>query len=241
MRDGWFLRLTQFGWVVSGVAPQKAILKKDSFVGCTLQEIDKNLRRFWENEEVDQKCKSANEEVSMLVKHFEDTHSIGADGKFVVKLPFKIDASAVASNCSRAMVALFKMERSLNEELKTKYSAFLQAYFDMGHMSVAERTAGHQYFIPHRQVLRTESLTTSLLVVLNVSSCSKGPNSPNSVLMFKANIQRDLFDILISMRSFQFCYVADIEKMYRMIWVHKNDRDMQRILWRKSPEEPVCE
>ncbi len=26
-----------------------------------------------------------------------------------------------------------------------------------------------------------------------------------------------------------------------MIWVYKNDRSVQRILWRKSPEEPVYE
>lgn len=32
---------------------------------------------------------------------------------------------------------------------------------------------------------------------------------------------------------------ADIAKMYRQIWVHPEDRCLQRILWRKTPDQPI--
>ena len=36
-------------------------------------------------------------------------------------------------------------------------------------------------------------------------------------------------------------FVGDIEKMYRMIWVHPDDRNLQQILWRTSPDESFSE
>jgi len=32
---------------------------------------------------------------------------------------------------------------------------------------------------------------------------------------------------------------ADVVKMYRQVWVHPDDRYLQRILWRKTPDQPV--
>jgi len=32
---------------------------------------------------------------------------------------------------------------------------------------------------------------------------------------------------------------ADIVKMYRQVWVHPDDRCLQRILWSKTPDQPV--
>lgn len=59
--------------------------------------------------------------------------------------------------------------------------------------------------------------------------------------MVRPVLQRDLFNILISFCAPEFLYIVDIEKMYRMIWVHKDDRDLQRILWRQSSSIPMEE
>jgi len=32
---------------------------------------------------------------------------------------------------------------------------------------------------------------------------------------------------------------AGVVKMYRQIWVHPDDRCLQRILWRKTPDQPI--
>jgi hypothetical protein len=37
------------------------------------------------------------------------------------------------------------------------------------------------------------------------------------------------------------CFTADIAKMYRQITIHPQDKDVQRILWRRSPDDPIQE
>jgi len=32
---------------------------------------------------------------------------------------------------------------------------------------------------------------------------------------------------------------ADMEKTYRQVWVHPDDSCLQRILWRKTPDQPI--
>lgn len=49
-------------------------------------------------------------------------------------------------------------------------------------------------------------------------------------------LQPHLFTIIIQFRVPQFVITADISKMYRCIWVHPDDRNYQKIVWRESPE-----
>jgi len=53
------------------------------------------------------------------------------------------------------------------------------------------------------------------------------------------NIQDDLFSILCRFRSHQFVITAGIEKMYRQVEIAEKDRDLQRIVWRDHPSEPL--
>ena len=32
---------------------------------------------------------------------------------------------------------------------------------------------------------------------------------------------------------------ADVVTLYRQVWVHPDDRCLQRILWRKTPDQPI--
>lgn len=53
-------------------------------------------------------------------------------------------------------------------------------------------------------------------------------------------LQEDLVSILIRFRQHAIVISADIEKMYRQVLIHPNDRKFQRILWRYDSSEPVC-
>lgn len=56
-----------------------------------------------------------------------------------------------------------------------------------------------------------------------------------------ANLLPALADVLLRWRWHRFAFVVDIEKMYRQILVHADDRDFQRILWRHQASDDVLE
>ncbi|KAK7582689.1 hypothetical protein V9T40_014134 [Parthenolecanium corni] len=222
------LRRTQFCYTVAGVAPQS--------IG-----IDRTLRRFWELEEASYQPSLQAQESAAFIKHFEENTSFAEDNKFVSKLPFQIDRDKIAPNREHALASFYHLKRSLDEETWAVCVKFLIEYREAGHMSLAAPPKNHAYYIPYRPVIREQSSTTPVRVVFNASSHRKGELSLNDGLMRDPVIQRDLFDILISMRSYRFVLCADIKQMYRMVWVHPDDRDMQRIFFRESPSEPVQE
>jgi len=65
--------------------------------------------------------------------------------------------------------------------------------------------------------------------------------SLNDILQVGPTVQQDLYSIVLRFRTHRVCFTADIAKMYHQIVVHPEDRDLLRILWRYSPEEPIQE
>lgn len=234
------VRKTHFGYVVSGVAPAP-IRQNSLFAGCTIQDIDHSLRRYWEIEEASYLPSPQAKGSAACVQHFLETSSFAQDNKFQVKLPFQVDRSQIADNRQRALAQFYHLERTLNEATWQAVVKFLVEYREIGHMSIATPPVGPAYYMPYRPVIREASSTTPVRVVFNASSHKKGELSLNQGLMCGPKIQRDLFDILISMRTYRFVVCADIKQMYRMVWVHPNDRDMQRIFFRECKSEPIQE
>ncbi|XP_075225766.1 uncharacterized protein LOC142326921 [Lycorma delicatula] len=93
------------------------------------------------------------------------------------------------------------------------------------------------YYLPHHPVFK-ESSTTKVRVVFDASFKSSGL-SLNDTLHTGPTIQQDLCSIVLRFRTHQVCFTADIEKMYRQIRVNDADCELQRILWRSHPEEPI--
>jgi len=58
--------------------------------------------------------------------------------------------------------------------------------------------------------------------------------SLNDILMVGPTVQDRLVSHLIRFRAYNYVITADIEKMYRQVWLHENDRRYQRILWRRD-------
>ena len=61
----------------------------------------------------------------------------------------------------------------------------------------------------------------------------------NDMLMVGPTIQQDLISIELRFRLHMYAMTADISKMYRQIRMHPEDCDLQRILWRRSSDEPL--
>jgi len=90
------------------------------------------------------------------------------------------------------------------------------------------------YYLPHPAVLKPESTTTKLRVVFNASSPSENGVSLNDILHAGPVLQFDLTIQILKWRCFRYVYSADIEKMYRQIWVDPKHSPFQRILFRNS-------
>lgn len=50
-------------------------------------------------------------------------------------------------------------------------------------------------------------------------------------------IQQNIFNILLRFRKNKIAFTADIEKMYKQINLHPDDRRFQHILWRENQSE----
>lgn len=69
----------------------------------------------------------------------------------------------------------------------------------------------------------------------------KDSPSPNDLQLNGERLQRDLTFIIARFRLGKVALCADIKKMYRQILVPEAQRDLQRILWSPSANEPVRE
>ncbi|XP_043063587.1 uncharacterized protein LOC122319852 [Drosophila ficusphila] len=116
-----------------------------------------------------------------------------------------------------------------------KYDTVIQEYLDLNHMKEVFPTHDSaSYYLPHHAVLKPESTTTKLRVVFNASSPSDNGVSLNDILHASPVLQSDLTIQILKWRYFRYVYSADIEKMYRQIWVDPKHTPFQRILFRNS-------
>jgi len=127
--------------------------------------------------------------------------------------------------------------------LKKDYSDFLEEYVQLGHMSplceADVRKESPKFYMPHRAILKETSYTTKMRVVFNGSEKSSNGVSLNDILMIGPKAQDDLFDIVQRFRLNGIVMITDVVKMYRQIWVHPDHRCLQRILWRKTADQPI--
>ncbi|XP_071057548.1 uncharacterized protein [Onthophagus taurus] len=139
-----------------------------------------------------------------------------------------------------ALLLLRKLAK--NSNLRQEYNNFLKEYEDLGHMTLTSFDKCDYdivIYLPHHAVIKQTSSTTKVRVVFDASAKTTSGLSLNDVLKVGPKIQSDLFDIVVRMRMHPIVITADAEKMYRMILIHKTQRDFQRILWRYDPNDEI--
>ncbi|GFT25027.1 integrase catalytic domain-containing protein [Trichonephila clavipes] len=172
---------------------------------------------------------------------FVNSHIRNADGRYILKLPFR-DDSSIGDSKEGALKRFYSLERKLhsNNQLKEQYTEFMKEYQNLGHMTpLASDVKSPHYFLPHHGVINDNSSTTKLRVVFDGSFKSTNGNSFNDILLTGKKLQSDIFLTLLKFRFFPIAFSADIAKMYRQILISQDDACFQQIFWRKSPEEPL--
>ena len=87
------------------------------------------------------------------------------------------------------------------------------------------------YYLPHHAVIKESSSTTTVRVVFDASAKTSTGISLNDTLMVGPNIQNSIFEQVLRFRTHVHVITADIEKIYRQILIHPDDRKFHKILW----------
>ncbi|XP_065359110.1 uncharacterized protein LOC135953245 [Calliphora vicina] len=241
---------TVFGWVLSGPVQTKPIFSFSSLVTSTEHSnINDLLRKFWEQEEIPMSPAISSEDEYCEEFYVQTTKRL-ADGRYMVRLPFRKEfpnEKFLGPSRFMALGQYVRMEQTLSKDLSLslQYNEVLNEYITLGHM---EETTSCEYFLenkcnsfylPHHAVVRPESKTTKVRVVFNASRKSKSGFSLNDVLYTGPTLQADLMSVILNWRFYRYVFSGDIQKMYRQILIDPIDRPFQRILFQKSPRDPV--
>ncbi|XP_065362051.1 uncharacterized protein LOC135955621 [Calliphora vicina] len=237
---------TVFGWIVTGeVFQSEPMYTLATF--CNQVELNAQLARFWELEEVLQATRwSESEEICEEL--YRTTTYRNPDGRYVVSLPFRREFyNEVTLGDSRhsALSQFMRNETRLlkNPELKSQYDTVISEYFEMGHIKAVNPSDSKatSYYLPHHAVFKPDSLTTKLRVVFNASNPSSNGVSLNNILYPGPVLQADLTVLILQWRLFRYVFNADIEKMYRQILIHPEQTQFQRIFYRNNPEADIMD
>lgn len=233
-----------FGYIVSGSIPSKS----ENNIHCGLVtdncELERVIKEFWEIENIERESEiSKTKESEICEEHFLRNYSRSETGRYMVKMPLKEDPSCLGESKKKATKCLNSLWNRLIREPKLceLYKTFLQEYLSMGHMEEVtdSEEPGRKYYIPHHCVYRPESNSTPLRVVFNASALTSTGKSLNELQFNGGTIQDDLLSIMLRFRKHKFVLAADIKKMYRMILMHPEQRDLLRILFKPEVHAPV--
>ena len=236
------LQNTELGWILTGRLMEPSTVL---YTRCliTMTELDEKMKAFWEMEEMPPQPDVRNQ----LDEFFDRTTTRDDNGRYTVRLPKKEDVfGELGASRNTAIASFLNLEKSFtkNPHLAAEYNKFLKEYEDLGHMTKVSPFSGPEsgaYYLPHHAVIKESSTTTKVRVVFNASAKTHTGLSLNSLLNPGYKQQQDLHHIILRWRKHQYVITADIEKMFRQIVVAPEDRDLQRIIWRESPADPISE
>lgn len=238
------LQNTVFGWVVSGKVDE---IQNRSATCCVFSEDDDTtnalLERFWKLNEFDDNVSAYTAMEKQCETHFAHNTKRDHTGRFIVRLPFTDNPDTLGNSKQIALHRMYSLEKRLakNQPLKESYVKFMEEYERLGHMTEVSADVGDSdhYFIPHHCVIKPESSTTKLRVVFDASAKTSRGQSLNDVLHTGPKIQNDLFTILLRFRLPRYVFTTDIQKMYRQVLVHPDDRRFQMIIWRQDSSKEL--
>ncbi|XP_070515375.1 uncharacterized protein [Cardiocondyla obscurior] len=229
---------TALGWILSGSTGE---IQSASFVSinhCQTQEnIVELVSRFWQQEELPLKSIPLTDADRKCEEFFTETTQRLPSGRYMVRLPFAKQGPEFANSRPSSINIFSKLEKRLSSQphLRFQYNQFLHEYEMLGHMSkTTPPTSDKHYYLPHHGVFKGNDPNSKLRVVFNASARFKNSESLNDVLLNGPNLLPALSDIISNWRRYQIAITTDIEKMYRQIEIHPEDRDYQRIIWRPS-------
>ncbi|KAL0803434.1 hypothetical protein ABMA28_017281 [Loxostege sticticalis] len=205
------------------------------------------MSNFWECEKVPVLYTESTSEQQLAEQIFQDSVKL-ENNRFSVALPLKqnLDLINLGDSLHSALLRLYNLEKRFSKDpsLFEKYKEFIDKYLENGHgkyfdISKYDLSKGNVYFLPHHPVFNNNSKTTPVRAVFDASMNAKNNISLNDLLLNGPTVQKELFDILILLRTYKYVLLCDIKSMYRQVLIENKFCCLQNILWRESPHDPV--
>lgn len=231
---------TKLGYVVFSMENDPYQLLNPYIGSITTQESTEELlnqiRKFWEIETLEYK-KILSMEEQRCEQVFSQFHARDETGRYIVRIPFNDKLPQLGRSKYIALRQFFTMENKMKKDIEfgKQYRLFMSEYLSLGHMEKIFEDKEDGFYTPHHAVFSANKFRT----VFNASAKTTTGITLNETQMVGEKLQRDLAFTVINFRRFKFGITADIEKMYRQILIHPNDRKYQKILWRDNEKEPV--
>ena len=238
---------SKLGWIISGNSGIGSSCCLSIISECNESNFLFDLERFWRQEEIfDTSNVLLNTDEKDCEDYFVNTHSRNSEGRYIVRLPFKVaDISNLKfpGSLPIARKMLMRMEtRFLNDnQFHNLYLDFMRDYENSKHMKLSATIddVNSCYFLPHHGVLKKNCSVPKLRTVFNGSAKDYQNLSINDMLHTGANLLPDLTNLLISWMKYKYVFVSDVKQMFRQILVHEDDQKFQQILWRFNTTECV--
>lgn len=227
---------TRLGWILSG--------NVRTFNCHVILNNLADISKYWELEDITTASDTMSPQEQYCEDFYQRTTSRLENGAYVVGIPMKPGFEQKLGASKLKALAQFKqVENKLErkQQLGEQYKQFIKEYQDLGHMRRAELAVGPSCFLPHHCVLKSDSTTTKLRVVFNASAATSTGHSLNDLMECGQNLQQDLQTLILNWRQFKYVITADIEKMFRTIFVRESDQQLQKVIWRDSVQEPLQE
>lgn len=223
------LQKTQLGWVVAGGVHDDNTVQP---VSCQLIDLKNQLTRFWVIEDAGSKNVRSLDD-SLCEEHYNCNTIRDATGRYIVKLPFRVEDVEFGNSKQQAYRRFLFLQRKLdkNPQLKLEYDKVMREYIELGHMVRVSDEDDSGYYMPHHPVIKATSTTTKVRVVFDASAKTSKGISLNEILLTGPTVQENLFSILLRFRIYIYAMTSDIAQMYRQILVHPDHHKFQRILY----------
>jgi len=158
----------------------EAVLKKSLFIRNS-GNLDQQLQRFWEIEELPNKTWKPEE--ILCKEHFKKHTARNDTGRYIVRIPRREGEGRLGESYEQA-------KRRFH--LYLAYSEFMQGYEELGHMNQINEDASNteeRHYLPHYSVFKSSSSTTRTRVVFDGSCRSSNGLSLNDTLLVGPTIQ----------------------------------------------------
>ncbi|OXA52865.1 Pro-Pol polyprotein [Folsomia candida] len=228
-----------FGWSLSGPVPKFNSVLNESISMFTTEE---NVQEMWTLEalgiEDPIEVKSKLDQELIAKKHFAETVSRQADGRYSVGLPWIGEEKNIPNN---RMVAENRLQSTTRRLLSTgKFDVYGNIFKSWKEEGIVEEVNVYHlddlncHYLPHHPVFK-ESVTTPVRPVFDASCKTKRYPSLNDCLHKGPNLMELIPSVLLRFREKKIGVVSDVRKAFQMIDVQESDRDYLRFLWWEDP------